>query len=126
MTSRQSQSQESTHFRVLRLLEEQPDLTQREIAEQLGISLGGVNYCLRALVDKGLIKIQNFQNSRNKLGYVYLLTPNGIAQKSAMTAQFLKRKLREYEDLKAEIAALEAELSGQSKQNGKTDTQDDS
>lgn len=113
MTNRQSAAQESTHFRVLRLLEGSPDLTQREIAEHVGISLGGVNYCLRALVDKGLIKIQNLQNSRNKLGYVYLLTPSGIAQKGAMTAQFLRRKLLEYEALKAEIKNLEAELGGQ-------------
>lgn len=111
MTSRQAVTQESTRFKVMRLLQENPEMTQREIAEEVGISLGGVNYCLRALVDKGLVKIHNFQSSRNKLGYVYLLTPKGIAQKSVMTAQFLKRKIREYEELKNEIAALEAEVS---------------
>ena len=102
--------QENTRFRVLRLLEDNPDLTQREIAEALGISLGGVNYCLRALAEKGLVKIQNFQNSKNKMGYAYLLTPKGIAEKTALTARFLKRKMQEYEALKAEIEALEAEI----------------
>ena len=110
MTNRQSTTQEDTRFRVLRLLQEKPDMTQREIASALGISLGGVNYCLRALVGKGLIKIHNFHNSRNKMGYVYLLTPQGIAEKTALTASFLKRKMLEYESLKAEIAGLKAEL----------------
>lgn len=86
-------------------------MTQREIAESLGLSLGGVNYCLRALVSKGLVKIQNFSNSRNKMGYVYLLTPKGIAEKTALTASFLKRKMQEYESLKAEIATLKAEIN---------------
>lgn len=110
MTRRPTTVQEDTRFRVLRLLEAHPDLTQREIAEKLGVSLGGVNYCVRALVDKGLVKIQNFQNSNNKLGYAYLLTPMGIAEKTALTAKFLKRKLVEYESLKAEIDALEREM----------------
>lgn len=120
MTSRQTVVQEGTRFKVMRLLQENPEMTQREIAEEIGISLGGVNYCLRALVDKGLIKIHNFQSSRNKLGYVYLLTPKGIAQKSVMTAQFLKRKIREYEELKNEIAALEAEVGAE---HGMTQTE---
>nr|WP_260293663.1 MarR family EPS-associated transcriptional regulator [Sedimenticola hydrogenitrophicus] len=110
MTRRPTTVQEDTRFRVLRLLEAHPDLTQREIAERLGVSLGGVNYCVRALVDKGLVKIQNFQNSNNKLGYAYLLTPTGIAEKTALTAKFLKRKLVEYESLKAEIDSLEREM----------------
>ena len=109
MASRQLTVQEDTRFRVLRLLEEKPDITQREIAEELGISLGGVNYCVRALVDRGLVKMQNFHNSKNKLGYAYFLTPRGIAEKTALTARFLKRKMQEYELLKAEIAALESE-----------------
>jgi EPS-associated MarR family transcriptional regulator len=109
--SRSQVSQENTRFRVLRLLEDNPDLTQREIAEHLGISLGGVNYCLRALANKGHVKTQNFQNSRNKMGYAYLLTPKGIAEKTALTARFLKRKMQEYEALKAEIEALEAEVN---------------
>ena len=96
MKSRQATAQEDTRYRVLRLLEDKPDITQREIAETLGVSLGGVNYCLRALVDKGLVKIHNFQNSKNKLGYVYLLTPHGIAEKTSLTTRFLKRKMQEY------------------------------
>jgi len=101
---------DNTRFRVLRLLQDQPDLTQREIAEQLGISLGGVNYCLRALIDKGLVKIQNFQKNRNKIGYAYLLTPHGISEKMLLTERFLKRKMEEYETLKGEIAELQKEV----------------
>ena len=103
---------EDTRFRVLRLLEENPELTQREIADQLGISLGGVNYCLRALIDKGFVKIQNFQDNQNKLAYAYFLTPQGIYEKSKLTAIFLKRKMKEYEALKSEIEALQAEVDG--------------
>lgn len=103
-------AQEDTRFRVLRLLESHPDLTQREIADRLDISLGGVNYCVRALTERGLVKIQNFRNSSNKLGYAYLLTPTGVAEKTALAARFLKRKLIEYEALRAEIDALEQEV----------------
>jgi EPS-associated MarR family transcriptional regulator len=103
-------SKEDTRFRVLRLLQDKSDLTQREIAEALGISLGGVNYCLRALASMGLVKIRNFRNSNNKMGYAYLLTPKGIAEKTALTARFLKRKMEEYELLKAEIEALKEEI----------------
>jgi EPS-associated MarR family transcriptional regulator len=110
MASRHTSLQEDTRFRVLRLFGENPDMTQRDIAEALGISLGGVNFCLRALVDKGLVKIHNFQSSKNKMGYVYLLTPIGIAEKAGLTARFLKRKLYEYEILKAEIEALQKEI----------------
>ncbi|AKH20852.1 MarR family EPS-associated transcriptional regulator [Sedimenticola thiotaurini] len=120
MASRTSSMQEDTRFRVLRLLEERPDMTQREIAEALGISLGGVNYCMRALIEKGLVKIHNFQNSNNKMGYVYLLTPSGIAEKTALTTLFLKRKLQEYELLKREIEALkkDVEQMGLNKRGG--------
>jgi len=103
-------SKEDTRFRVLRLLQETPDITQRQIAEALGISLGGVNYCLRALVDKGMVKIQNFRNSQNKIGYLYLLTPRGISEKMVLTEMFLKRKLSEYEALREEIGSLESDL----------------
>lgn len=106
---------EDTRFRVLRLLEENPELTQRQIADQLGVSLGGVNYCLRALVDKGFLKIQNFQNSNNKIGYAYLLTPQGIYEKSKLTANFLGRKMKEYEALKVEIEELQADLDNDEK-----------
>lgn len=102
--------QDDTRYRVLRLLQEKPYLTQREIADELGISLGGVNYCLRALVDKGMVKLHNFRNSQNKIGYIYLLTPQGISEKLHLTEAFLKRKMREYARLKLEITALESEL----------------
>lgn len=109
MTSRQAKKQEDTNFRVMRILEENPDLTQRELAEQLGVSVGGLNYCLKALMEKGLVKMQSFNQSKNKFGYVYILTPSGIAEKAALASRFLKRKLEEYAALKAEIAALEGE-----------------
>jgi EPS-associated MarR family transcriptional regulator len=103
-------SKEDTRFRLLRLLHDKPDLTQREIAVALGISLGGENYCLRALASKGLVKIRNFRNSNNKMGCTYLLAPKGIAEKTALTARFLRRKMEEYEALKAEIKALKEEI----------------
>lgn len=102
--------QEDTYFRVMRLIQENPDLTQRELAQELGVSVGGLNYCLNALIDKGLVKMQNFQNSKNKFKYVYLLTPLGVAEKLALTSQFLSRKMHEYEALKAEIDSLKAEV----------------
>ena len=108
-TSRRSQLQEDTYFRVMRMLQDNPDLTQREIAQQLGVSTSGLNYCLNALIDKGWVKVQNFQNSKNKFKYVYLLTPQGIAEKMALTDHFLKRKMTEYEALKSEIEALQRE-----------------
>ena len=84
-------------------------LTQREMADRVGLSLGGLNYCLKALVAKGWIKVQNFSHSRNKLGYVYLLTPAGITAKASLTHQFLRRKMEEYEALRREIAELRSE-----------------
>ena len=110
MTSRQAKIQEDTNFRVMRILQENPDLTQRELAEKLGVSVGGLNYCIKALVEKGLVKMQNFAHSKNKFGYVYVLTPSGIAEKVALTSGFLTRKMDEYEALKAEIEALKSEV----------------
>jgi EPS-associated MarR family transcriptional regulator len=98
-------------FRVLRLLESNPHLTQRELSKSLGVSLGGVNYCLNALVAKGSVKIQNFKNNKNKWVYAYLLTPQGVAEKTALTTGFLWRKMQEYEDLKFEIDSLSKELN---------------
>ena len=98
------------HFRVLHLLEEEPDLTQRELAKKLGISLGGVNYCLKALIDIGHIKVGNFSKNPNKSMYLYLLTPQGIAEKTKLTAGFLKRKMAEYQILKKEINQLRSKL----------------
>ncbi len=91
-------------------MQENPDLTQRELAEKLGMSVGGLNYCLNALIDKGLVKMQNFSRSKNKFKYVYLLTPQGIAEKLVLTSRFLKRKTEEYDELKAEIEALKVEV----------------
>ena len=97
-------------LRALRLLEENPDLTQRQIAESLGVSVGAANYCLKALVGKGWVKLENFQRNPNKLGYLYLLTPSGIAAKARLTASFLRLKLQEYEALKEEIEELRSEV----------------
>lgn len=94
----------------MRILQKNPDLTQRELAEQLGVSVGGLNYCLKALMEKGLVKMQNFSQSKNKFGYVYLLTPKGMTEKTALTNRFLKRKMGEYEALKEEIEALKSEV----------------
>jgi EPS-associated MarR family transcriptional regulator len=96
-------------FRILRLLESNPHLTQRGLSKALGVSLGGVNYCLNALVAKGSVKIQNFKNNKNKWVYAYLLTPQGIAEKTSLTGAFLKRKMQEYQTLKEEIEALSNE-----------------
>ena len=118
MTSRQAQIQEDTNFRVMRILQDNPDLTQRELAEKLGVSVGGLNYCIKALMDKGWVKMQNFQNSKNKFKYVYLLTPQGMAEKVSLTSIFLERKMHEYEALKVEIESLNQDL----KSVGKTNT----
>lgn len=97
-------------FRVLRLLESNPHLSQRELSKSLGVSLGGVNYCLNALIAKGSIKIQNFRNNQNKWVYAYLLTPQGLAERTALTGAFLRRKMQEYQALKAEIESLSLEV----------------
>ena len=98
------------HFRVLQFLEREPELTQRELAQKLGISLGGVNYCLNALIDIGHIKAGNFSKNPNKSIYLYLLTHQGIAEKTKLTADFLKRKMAEYHALKKEIDSLKFSL----------------
>ena len=91
---------------MMSILLENPKLTQRELASKLGLSLGGLNYCLRALIDKGFVKMENFKKAENKLKFVYLITPKGIKEKSKLTYRFLERKLQEYEVLKAEIDEL--------------------
>jgi EPS-associated MarR family transcriptional regulator len=110
MSSQHTQQLEDLNFRVLRLLQDKPDASQRELADQLGISHGKMNYCLKALIDKGLIKLDNFQNSQHKFKYVYLLTPAGISEKAKLTRRFLRRKLQEYEQLKSEIEELKNEV----------------
>ena len=107
------QFQEDTHYRALALLERSPDLSQRELARELGISLGGVNYALRALIERGMLKAQNFSSSDKKLAYAYILTPKGLAEKSLLTARFLRRKMDEFEALKAEIESLQHDLHDQ-------------
>ena len=111
MTSRRSHLQEDTNFRILRMLQDNPDMTQREIAQRLGVSTSGLNYCLNALIEKGLIKVQNFSNSKNKFGYIYVLTPNGLMEKVTLTSRFLKRKQAEYDSLRDEIASLSKEAN---------------
>jgi EPS-associated MarR family transcriptional regulator len=113
MTSRQAKIHEETYYKIMRILQETPDLTQRELADHIGVSVGGLNYCLNALIDKGFVKMQNFQSSKNKFKYVYLLTPQGIAEKVALTSHFLKRKIEEYEALKVEITVLKSEVNSQ-------------
>jgi EPS-associated MarR family transcriptional regulator len=110
MPTKQNRIQEERFYRVMRLLQEAPELSQREIAHKLDMSLGGLNYCLNALIDKGFVKLDNFHHSKHKLKYVYILTPAGIAQKMAIAGRFLKRKLEEYEALKADIEALRSLL----------------
>lgn len=97
-------------FKLMRLLEENPKLSQRDVAREIGISLGRVNYCLQALVHKGWIKASHFKNSRNKLAYRYLLTPRGIEEKARLTLRFLQMKVREYESLRDEIEQLRREV----------------
>ena len=106
------------HFRVLHLLEEEPELTQRELAQKLGISLGGVNYCLKALIEIGHIKAGNFSKNPNKSIYLYLLTPKGIAEKANLTAGFLKRKMVEYHALKKEIDTIQSKVRRVKHRNG--------
>ena len=91
------------HFNVLRRINNKPESTQRELAKDLGFSLGKLNYCLNALKDKGLIKIRNFKKNPNKIGYIYVLTPSGIKKKTELTLNFMKRKIQEYDDLRKEI-----------------------
>ncbi|MDD2685746.1 MAG: MarR family EPS-associated transcriptional regulator [Gallionella sp.] len=102
---------ETTHYGLLKTLEENPSISQRDLAKRLGVSLGKVNFCLNALVEKGSIKINNFRNSDNKLAYAYLLTPRGVEEKARITVEFLQRKVQEYERLKAEIEELRKETT---------------
>ncbi len=101
---------EETYYQVLKIIEHNPEITQRELADTLGISLGKTNYCLKSLVGKGWVKANNFKNSNNKLAYAYLLTPKGIEQKGRITVRFLKRKMNEYEALRQEIDQLQLEV----------------
>ena len=101
---------QETHYKLLRYLDENPDVTQRELAQELGVSLGKVNYCLKAFMGRGLVKARNFKNSSNKRAYLYVLTPSGIEDKARITIGFLQRKMDEYEKLKLEIKELKREV----------------
>lgn len=102
---------DETRYRILKLLEAEPHASQRRIADELGLSLGRVNFCIKALVEKGLIKVNNFRNSERKRAYLYLLTPRGIEEKAVVTGRFLKRKLDEYESIKRELEELQLEAA---------------
>ena len=91
------------YFNVLRKLQNNPNSTQRQLASQLGISLGKINYCINALKNKGLVKISKFKKNPNKIGYIYVLTPKGLSIKTQLTLNFMKRKMKEYDELKKEI-----------------------
>ena len=110
MASQREQQQQDTHFRVMRLLDENPSISTREIARKVGISNGAAYYCVTALIEKGFVTLQNFTQSKTKANYIYQLTPQGIRAKAAFTVSFLERKRHEYEDLKLEIKRLESEL----------------
>ena len=110
MTSKRTKLQEDTHFRVLRLLQENPEMSQRELAEAVGVSVGGIHYVLNALIDKGLVKLGNFTAAEDKRRYAYVLTPKGIARRMALTRTFLARKMAEYWALRDEIELLESEV----------------
>ena len=97
-------------YLALKILEQQPDLTQRQLSEALGVSLGKTNYILKSLIDVGWVKLDNFEKSDNKWGYAYLLTPSGVAEKAAITLRFLKKKKQEYDNLQIEIARLQEEV----------------
>ena len=102
---------EEFHYKLLKILQDKPDLSQRELAREVGLSLGKTNYCLRALIEKGFIKASNFRNSQNKVAYAYLLTPSGIEEKVHATSYFLRRKLAEYGALEKEIEQLRDEVN---------------
>ncbi len=113
MAGQRSKLQEDTHFRILRLLHDNPEWSQRELASAVGISNGGMHYMLSALIEKGLIKLGNFTSAQDKRRYAYVLTPKGISEKAAITRRFLARKVSEYEALRAEIAAMREDVASE-------------
>ncbi|MBL3587742.1 MarR family EPS-associated transcriptional regulator [Rhodovulum sulfidophilum] len=112
MANKRTKLQEDTHFRVLRLLQENPEMSQRELAAAVGVSVGGMHYALNALIEKGLVKLGNFTAAEDKRRYAYILTPKGAAEKATIARRFLVRKIQEYEALKSEIDALKSEIDG--------------
>lgn len=112
MTTKRTKLQEDTHFRVLHLLQENPEISQRALAKEVGVSVGGIHYVLSALIEKGFVKLGNFTAAEDRRRYAYILTRKGMAEKTAITRRFLARKLEEYHELKAEIDALVVEVNG--------------
>ena len=110
MAGRRTDSQEDLRFRILRLLQENPEMSQRELSDALNVSLGGVNYCLNALLHKGMVKLGNFSASEDKRRYAYILTRKGITEKATLTRRFLARKMAEYDALKLEIEKVREEI----------------
>ena len=110
-TSRSASARQEIRLKVLRALEENPELSQRQLAAQLSVSLGGVNYAVKALVERGFVKVKNFSRSDNKVAYLYVLTPSGLAEKVSVATALLGRKLEEYEVLTSEIEALKSEAA---------------
>ena len=106
------------NYKALRLLEQKPHLTQRELSKALGVSLGKTHYLVKSLIDVGWVKLENFKKSHNKWGYVYLLTPKGILEKSIITAHFLKKKQAEFDELRKEIEQLKEEIANQTNYRG--------
>jgi EPS-associated MarR family transcriptional regulator len=111
MTNRRDKLQEDTHFRVLRLLQANPEVSQRELAEAVGVSVGGIHYVLNALIEKGLVKLGNFTAAEDRRRYAYILTPKGFARKASLTKAFLSRKMEEYEALREEIELLQSDFN---------------
>lgn len=101
---------EEISYRIFKILEEDPEISQRQLAQRMEMSLGKVNYCLKALMEKGLVKVSNFRNNSNKGAYAYLLTPKGLEEKAGITVRFLRRKVAEYETLEQEIQRLRDEV----------------
>lgn len=110
MAGRPTKLNENARFRALRLLEKKPDVSQRELAEEIGISVGSANYVVRALIERGLVKVANFKAAKDKRRYSYILTPKGFSEKAALTGRFLVRRLEEYEALREEIEELRSEV----------------
>ena len=116
--SQKTGSRDELRLKVLRALEANPELSQRQLAAEWGVSLGGVNYALKALIERGFVKVDNFRKSGRKAAYLYLLTPKGIVEKTSLAAAFLGRKLEEYEVLKLEIEALKGEVGSDDSGSG--------
>lgn len=125
MAGRPTKLNESARFRALRLLEKKPDVSQRELAEEIGISVGGANHVVRALIKKGLVKVANFKAAEDKRRYSYILTPKGLAEKAALTGRFLVRRLEEYEALREEIEELRSEVKFRSGEGSEVNSVDD-